>query len=95
MLLLKLLGALVLWMVIGYVIITGILIIHIILANRKGYDAFRWLDDYIAWKSSLIGSRFEYVCGLIIGFLIWPVRLIIFIMRDASSIYDDGYKTKI
>ena len=79
---------LMLWMMIGFCVIYVVIIVHLVRATMKGYDAMGW------WKRNsppLFGSS-DHVSQTTLGLMIWPIRLYEFI----SSIpqYYEEYELK-
>ena len=74
MLVLYLLG----WMLLGFVVIFTTIFIHVLMAEKRGYKALKWLS-YASKKAN--SNTDHIVIRLIFGSLIWPVRLTQFLMK--------------
>ena len=66
------------WMLLGFVVICTTIIIHVLMAEKRGYMALKWLGC----ASKKANSNTDHiVIRLIFGSLIWPVRLTQFLMK--------------
>ena len=74
---------LVLWLVLGIASIGIAAVAHVILAEKRGYEALKFWGEVELEK---ISTR-EVVVKIIFGLLIWPVGLINFMM-DLPKYYD-------
>lgn len=68
---------LVLWMVLGWITIFTVLLVHVIRAHLKGYNALDWLSENYTDPISTPNGVLRFIFGLII----WPVRLYTFIRQ--------------
>ena len=74
MLVLYLLG----WVLLGFVVVFTTIIIHVLIAEKRGYRALKWLGC----ASKKANSNTDHiVIRFIFGSLIWPVRLTQFLMK--------------
>ena len=64
-----------LYLLVGLIAIFSAGVIHLIRAERKGYDAINWWNEH-----NIIAEADYLVLRLIFGTIIWPVRLAQFIM---------------
>lgn len=68
---------LVLWMVLGWITIFMAVLIHVIRAYVKGYNALDWLAENYADPMDTPKEVLRFTFGLIV----WPVRLYTFIKQ--------------
>ena len=68
---------LVLWMTLGCITIFTVLLVHVIRAHMKGYNALDWLAENCADPMDTPKEVLRFIFGLII----WPVRLYTFIRQ--------------
>jgi len=74
------------YLVIGYASLFVVVMIHIIKAEKAGYDCLNWWGKHTANIGNQIDDNF------IIGLIIWPVRLMQFII-DIPEYYEQyGFK---
>ena len=66
------------WMLLGFVAIFTTIFIHVLMAEKRGYRALKWLS-YASKKAKF--NTDHIVIRLIFGLLIWPVRLTQFLMK--------------
>ena len=66
------------WMLLGFVVIFTTIFIHVLIAEKRGYRALKWLS-YASKKAN--SNTDHIVIKLIFGLLIWPVRLTQFLMK--------------
>lgn len=62
---------LVLWMILGWITIFMVVLIHVIRAHMKGYNALDWLAENYADPMDTPKEVLLFTFGLIV----WPVRL--------------------
>ena len=66
------------WMLLGFVVIFTTIFIHVLMAEKRGYRALKWLS--CASKKANFNTD-HTVIKLIFGLLIWPIRLTQFLMK--------------
>lgn len=74
------------YLIVGLVTVFGVALIHLIIAEQKGYDALKYWNthDLIFKDSDLIKAIF--------GLMIWPIRVIEFIAtNNLYELYDRKY----
>lgn len=88
MLVLGLLG----WMIGGYLVVCISLMIHMFNAERKGYEAMKYLEENLYPVAIEILHSKSGIAALVLGLLIWPVRWIQFLI-DIPNYYE-AYELK-
>lgn len=75
------------YLIVGFITVVGVLSIHLIRAELKGFAAFDWWDKH----DPLYGeTRESFLIKFLFGMMIWPIRVIQFVMEieDLYEAYD-------
>lgn len=75
------------YLIVGFITVVGVLSIHLIRAELKGFAALDWWDKY----DPLYGeTRESFLIKFLFGMMIWPIRVIQFMMEidDLYEAYD-------
>ena len=70
-----------LYFLLGILAFSLTLIIHIMIADLKGYDALEWWNKHttVSWKVSLR----DFVI-IVFGIILWPITTVIFILTSKN-----------
>ena len=75
------------YLIVGFITVFGVLSIHLIRAELKGFAALDWWDKY----DPLYGeTRESFLIKFLFGIMIWPIRVMQFMMEieDLYEAYD-------
>lgn len=86
-----LIGKFLWYLVIGYITIFVTIIIHIVRAELKGYEALKWFEEYSSENEIISGPN--DAMDVLIGFTIWPIRELQFIFITIPKLYE-AYELK-
>lgn len=74
------------WMVLGIITAFVVSVIHLVRAESKGYNALEWWDEHSSDLFKMY-TPFDYTIKCIFGLVIWPIRILSFLMITIPELY--------
>ena len=75
------------WIMNGTIAVFITALIHVVVAEFKGYEALKWWEehDLNIFKDH---TRFEITINILFGLIIWPVRILEWLMFYIPKLYN-------
>lgn len=80
------------WMLGGYLIICASLAIHITNAERKGYEAWKYVAEHDSTVGADLIQTKSGIANVLLGLLVWPIGWVRFLISIPDRY--DAYELK-